>query len=370
MDKITIKVPGAPDREIELAPGVHKVGRSINTDLQIDHPSVSGSHCEIIANDGTVTVKDLGSTNGILLDGQPVRECKIVPGQTLRLGEVEVLYGPAPVLKPGLKLAAVPAVEEMAGLPAPLAPHQVRLMPPRPLRRAKIFYKSIPGAFVYPFKRNGLLLLASGTLVFGIFDFFLSYRVNGLLMVGRWVGGLFSACITGYVFLYLQTIITSTAIGEDDMPNWPEYESWWDSAIQPYLRLLGIFAACIAPAILCLLYAGQAGRLLSIALLILGFCYAPMALLAVAMDDSLFGLNPLLIVPSIFRVPLEYLVSCLLLCVLLFVLGGLTVLTDGLHQPFVSQILGMFLSLYFMVVVMRLLGLLYYTRKDRFGWRA
>src|ERR1035441_2569436 len=152
MEKIIIKVPGAPVREVELAPGVFKVGRSINTDLRIEHPSVSGSHCEIIVSGGTVSVKDLGSTNGTFLDGQPVRECQIVPGHSLRLGEVEVLCGETP----GLKLAASPAAAEMAAAPAPPAPYAARLAPPRPLRRPKNFYKSVPGAFAYPFKRNGL----------------------------------------------------------------------------------------------------------------------------------------------------------------------------------------------------------------------
>jgi hypothetical protein len=361
MDKIIIKVPGAPDREIELAPGVHKVGRSINTDLQIDHPSVSGSHCEIIVNDGTVTVKDMGSTNGISLDGQRVPECQIVPGQTLRLGDTELFYAPALVPKPGLTLAAGPA---------PVVPHQVRLAPPRPRRAPKNFYRSIPGAFVYPFKRNGLLLLVSGTVVFGVFDFFISYRVGGKLMVGAIIGGLFAAMAAGYLFLYLQTIITSTALGDDEMPAWPDYEGWWDSAAEPYLRLLVIGLACITPANLCFWFAGDAGRLLFVPMLLVGCCYAPMALLAVAMDDSLLALNPMLVVPSILRVPLEYLVSCVMLVVLLAGLGGLIQLADNLQQPFISQILGMFLSLYIAVVVMRLLGLLYYTRKERLGWRV
>jgi pSer/pThr/pTyr-binding forkhead associated (FHA) protein len=375
MDRIIIKVPGAPVREVELPPGVHKVGRSINTDLQIDHPSVSSSHCEISVNDGAVTVKDLGSTNGTFLDGQPVQECQIVPGQVLRMGEAELHFTPEAVLKPGLKLAAVPAVDEPVAVPVPLAPpippsrHQARPVPPRPLRRPKNFYKSIPGAFVYPFKRNGLLLLLSGTIIFGIFDYVFSLRVNGIRMAGM-VGVVFSSCLTGYLFLYMQTIITTTALGDDDMPPWPVYESWWESLAEPYFRLIGVCAACIAPAFLCLIFAGHAGRWLYFPLLVVGFCYAPMAFLAVAMDDSLLGLNPMLVVPSILRVPLEYLASCMMVGLLLCLLGLRSLLTAVLDQPLLSQILGMFLVLYFTVVEMRLLGLLYYTKKDRLGWRA
>src|SRR5208337_1416023 len=94
MDKLTINVPGAPAAEIELKPGVNRLGRSNNTDFQISHPSVSGAHCEIMAKDGAWVVKDLGSTNGTLLDGTPVRESAWQRGQTLRLGEVEIVFTP------------------------------------------------------------------------------------------------------------------------------------------------------------------------------------------------------------------------------------------------------------------------------------
>jgi pSer/pThr/pTyr-binding forkhead associated (FHA) protein len=319
---------------VDLAPGVYTVGRSSQAEVQIVHPSVSGAHCQISVRQGAMTVTDLGSTNGIFLDNQPVQECQIDPGQVLRLGEVEI-----------------------------------RLGPPDPLCRPRSFYKSIPGAFVYPLKRNGLFLLAVGTLVFGTIFFFATFRFNGRFMAGL-VGLILAAYVIGYLFLYMQAIITSTALGGKEMPPWPEYENWWDSGAQPYFRLLAIFSACVAPAILCAAYFGSAGRLLLAPWLVAAFCYGPMALLAVAMDDSLAALNPLLVIPAIGRVPLEYLVSCLLFGGLLFGLSELTARIGLLHPPIVRQMLNVFIGLYFMVVEMRLLGLLYYTRKDRFGWRA
>jgi hypothetical protein len=394
MEKLIIRNPEAPVREVELPPGTYKVGRAPHADLQIDHPSVSSSHCEMSVGDGALAVKDLGSTNGILLDGQPVQEAQVAPGQIMRMGEVEVQYGAPPSAKTGLRLAPVP-VAETAPAPPPAALYVPRLTQPKPVRRPKNFYKSIPGAFIYPCKRQGWILLLSGTFIIGIFDCLLNFRVYGFLVAGQMLGGIASACITGYIFLYLQSIITTTAMGEDNVPPWPDYEGWWDSAVYPYLRLLAICAACLAPALLCLRYAGDMGFELFIPLLILGFLYAPMAFLAVAMDDSLLGLNPLLVIPSILRVPLEYIASCLLLGTLLGALGGLIALIQYLlmlyffqqynkpglpigvirppaFQPesIVTQILGLFLVLYFMMVVMRVLGLLYYTQRDRLGWRV
>jgi hypothetical protein len=344
MEQLTIKVPGAPVREVELAPGPHKVGRFSDADLQIDHPSVSGSHCEITVSNGAATIKDLGSTNGTLFDGQPVQECQILPGQTVRLGDVEVLFGSA-------------------------ATHYVRI--PRPPRhRPKTFYKTIPGAFAYPFKRNGLLLLIAGTLVFGIFDIVLNLRVNGRLMVGLSIGGVFGAAIVGYLFLFMQSIINASAMGDDKIPNWPDFENIGESAFQPFLRLMAVCIAAVVPAIMWGMLTGTKGGFLIMPLLILGVCYTPMALLAVTMDDSLMGLNPLLVIPTIARVPLEYLTSLLLFGALFFLAGLLGAAANLWLPPVVRQLIAIFFILYFIVVEMRLLGLLYYCKKDRFGWRA
>ena len=40
--------PGTPQAwEIQLKPGVNRIGRSEESDFTINHTSVSGSHCEI-----------------------------------------------------------------------------------------------------------------------------------------------------------------------------------------------------------------------------------------------------------------------------------------------------------------------------------
>jgi pSer/pThr/pTyr-binding forkhead associated (FHA) protein len=90
MVKLTINVPGMPASEVEMKPGVNRFGRSRNNDVQISHLSVSSVHCEIIDTDGALMVRDLGSTNGTSLDGQPAQGSPFQPGQVLRLGEVEV----------------------------------------------------------------------------------------------------------------------------------------------------------------------------------------------------------------------------------------------------------------------------------------
>ncbi|TXS55411.1 FHA domain-containing protein [Streptomyces sp. t39] len=90
------------------AGGVHllhggriSVGRSAGADVPLDDPDVSRLHCEVtVADDGRVTVADLGSTNGTTVDGAPVgeRPVRLPAGALLRVGEsaLRLASGPAP----------------------------------------------------------------------------------------------------------------------------------------------------------------------------------------------------------------------------------------------------------------------------------
>ncbi|MBC9718183.1 FHA domain-containing protein [Streptomyces sp. TRM66268-LWL] len=66
------------------------IGRSADADVPLDDPDVSRLHCAVtLADDGRVSVTDLGSTNGTVLDGTPVsdRPLRLTPGALLRIGE-------------------------------------------------------------------------------------------------------------------------------------------------------------------------------------------------------------------------------------------------------------------------------------------
>src|SRR5690606_30525080 len=64
----------------------------------------------------------------------------------------------------------------------------------------------------------------------------------------------FAIMAAGYLFAFLQRIITSTALGEDKMPGWPDFTEVWQDMIQPFRLLWGLFAACFGPAIICLYF--------------------------------------------------------------------------------------------------------------------
>jgi putative nucleotidyltransferase with HDIG domain len=85
-------VTEGPDRPVIcVSPGQTKViGRSADVDAVVDEPSLSRQHARLsMAQDGVVTVEDLGSTNGIFVNGSQRRVATIVPGDRICLGAVE-----------------------------------------------------------------------------------------------------------------------------------------------------------------------------------------------------------------------------------------------------------------------------------------
>ncbi len=67
------------------------LGRGTDVDLRIDDPSVSRRHAEIRSGANTVIV-DLGSTNGIIVDGVHVQQAHLRDGSTIVLGSTTIIY--------------------------------------------------------------------------------------------------------------------------------------------------------------------------------------------------------------------------------------------------------------------------------------
>src|SRR5947209_4943278 len=94
MPKLVVK-PGSPASwAIDLKSGTNSLGRGFANDFRIEDPSVSGSHCQILLTNGATFIRDLGSTNGTFINGRPIKEAYLQPGQTLHLGGVELLFQP------------------------------------------------------------------------------------------------------------------------------------------------------------------------------------------------------------------------------------------------------------------------------------
>lgn len=91
MARLLVKSDGFNGQLIDLKLGVNRVGRTPENDFQIVHPTVSSAHCEMVLTDTGVVLRDLESTNGTFVNGQRVREVALAAGQTVALGDVELL---------------------------------------------------------------------------------------------------------------------------------------------------------------------------------------------------------------------------------------------------------------------------------------
>jgi hypothetical protein len=91
MARLSVKTDGLNAKLIDLKLGANRVGRHPDNDFTIDHSTISSVHCEMVLKDSGVTLRDLESTNGTFVNGDKIREMDLIPGQIVRLGDVELL---------------------------------------------------------------------------------------------------------------------------------------------------------------------------------------------------------------------------------------------------------------------------------------
>jgi hypothetical protein len=70
---------------------VTSMGRGTDVDLRVDDPSVSRRHAEIRTGTPSV-ISDLGSTNGIVVDDQHVRQAQLRDGSVIHLGNTTIVF--------------------------------------------------------------------------------------------------------------------------------------------------------------------------------------------------------------------------------------------------------------------------------------
>ncbi|OON73287.1 FhaA domain-containing protein [Streptomyces tsukubensis] len=67
------------------------LGRSTEADVRIDDPGVSRRHCEIRTGTPS-TIQDLGSTNGIVVDGQHTTRATLRDGSRIVVGKTTIIF--------------------------------------------------------------------------------------------------------------------------------------------------------------------------------------------------------------------------------------------------------------------------------------
>jgi pSer/pThr/pTyr-binding forkhead associated (FHA) protein len=77
-----------------LSPPGLTIGRGTEADLRINDPSVSRLHARIgVIGTGAgqqITIEDLGSTNGITVDGQRTRQASLARGSRIEIGSTRL----------------------------------------------------------------------------------------------------------------------------------------------------------------------------------------------------------------------------------------------------------------------------------------
>ncbi len=91
------------------------LGRRPGNTLQVQDGSISGKHAEFVTEGGSVTLRDLASTNGTRVSGKKIIEQQLAHGDRLLFGSVEALFvdGEAPSFDDELG--------ELADSPTPVA---------------------------------------------------------------------------------------------------------------------------------------------------------------------------------------------------------------------------------------------------------
>jgi hypothetical protein len=256
---------------------------------------------------------------------------------------------------------------------APEAPKSVsprRLPRQKPELHPPSFWAALPHAFGYPFNLKGIFILILGTVlivIVGIIQFIVLFA--GLMgMIAQIIIAVFTV---GYVGSYMFRIISETGGGEDNPPSLPGLADYVEDIIIPFGQLLATFLVAAAPLLIywlaCFIFRIPSQKIVSLVLFIYALIYIPMGLTAVAMFGSASALNPLLVIGSIFKVPLHYL-GALVFLGLSSVVQFLSKMAVLPQVPVLSAILSIFISLYFLMVNMRVLGLIYRYDEEKLGW--
>src|SRR4051812_3715594 len=69
---LLVREPGGADARIEVAPAALRIGGRPGNQVVLTDSYASGDHAEVIRERGKRCVRDLGSTNGTCLNGQPI----------------------------------------------------------------------------------------------------------------------------------------------------------------------------------------------------------------------------------------------------------------------------------------------------------
>lgn len=227
---------------------------------------------------------------------------------------------------------------------------------PHAARSAPDFPSSVFSAFAFPFRGTGWLLVILGGVVI-----WLSNLVPGF---GAFV---ISIVVGGYLVAFMLKVTASVAEGDEETPDWPDMTDFFSSILRPFFMMFLIVLTSFFPMIMSMMFFSPLVPV-HILLGLFGLIYMPMGFLAVAMFKSIEAVNPAIVLGSIMRVPLDYLIC---LFVLAMATGVYVLLSLFLGTiPWIGGLIASTVYMYFIVVECSILGLLYYHNSEKLNWEV
>ncbi len=294
----------------------------------------------------------------------------------------EVLTIPGPSTKP----ERVPLDGRLLDLPEPAEEDQTetsyedlraafggRILEPEEIPERK--YPWIVDIFLYPLNTAALtiLLICVGGPFFlrVVSKFCLVMMTQVQMMLIPWLVSMmihWAAFIVLVLYLiwYVFQAMRDSARGGIRAPNTGALTPGFAELFWEFFRLFVAALYCMAPALLYLIYGGSIDTIFWTLYGIGGFVF-PMALLAVAMYESLRGLNPFLLLRSVARTFFPYFVLvplCYVLCVV-FPLAFYFVFDTALwHWAYI--LLGV--AFYLLLIMAHLLGRFHFKYDEQLYW--
>lgn len=90
---LMVSTRGSVPVHFDLGGALIGIGRASDNDVILDDPMVSRHHCQLKLQHGAYSFADLGSRNGSMVNGQPVTQVALGPGDLIRIGDTEIEFG-------------------------------------------------------------------------------------------------------------------------------------------------------------------------------------------------------------------------------------------------------------------------------------
>src|SRR5450830_365061 len=92
MAKIIVTFNGLVQQEVSITKSRMTVGRRPGNDIVIDHLTVSGQHAAIDTTPNGSFVLDLGSTNGTMVNSQPIKKHLLQHDDVIDIGKYKLRF--------------------------------------------------------------------------------------------------------------------------------------------------------------------------------------------------------------------------------------------------------------------------------------